>query len=117
MATPAWKLESNQRSVQRRVNFIRDYKESRGCTDCGLRYPHFVLEFDHVPERGKKSHKLDPTRFGMDRLMMEIAKCDVVCGNCHNIRTWQRSQGPMPMPPEQGGEGMLPPGVDSPPMM
>jgi len=25
------------------------------CVDCGMRYPHYVMQFDHVPEKGRKS--------------------------------------------------------------
>ena len=28
-----------------------------------------------------------------DVLLAEMAKCDLVCANCHRIRTWQRRKG------------------------
>jgi hypothetical protein len=57
------------------------------CVDCGERNP-IVLEFDHV--RGTKLNELARLlgyRAGPDRLMEEIAKCDVRCVNCHRRRT------------------------------
>jgi hypothetical protein len=58
--------------------------------DCGEKDVR-VLEFDHV--RGKKGFDIGNWRcFGMLRLLEEIAKCDVVCANCHLIRGWQRRQ-------------------------
>ena len=30
-------------------------------------------------------------RFGKEKLLAEIAKCDVVCCLCHRIRTWNRA--------------------------
>lgn len=67
---------------------IQSYKERMGCIDCENDYPHFVLEFDHLPEFkkfGQVSHILK--KYGADKAWEEIAKCDVVCSNCHKIRT------------------------------
>ena len=96
MAINQAKLESNLKVQEKKRVYIREFKEQRGCHDCGQKFPHYVLEFDHVPERGVKSHKIDPTKYGWDKLHNEMAKCDVVCDNCHNIRTWRRYQGQPP---------------------
>lgn len=67
---------------------IQAYKERMGCIDCAEDYPHFVLEFDHLPEFkkfGQVSHILK--KYGPDKAWEEIAKCDVVCSNCHKLRT------------------------------
>ena len=41
--------------ARKKINAIfRKIKEDRGCMDCKLSFPHYVLEFDHVPERGEK---------------------------------------------------------------
>ena len=60
------------------------------CVDCGEDDP-VVLEFDHV--RGEKlgdvSSLLDRHAF-TPTIEAEIAKCDVVCANCHRRRTAQR---------------------------
>ncbi len=60
--------------------------------DCHETKPFYCLDFDHV--RGRKEFELrragdDVTN--MDRIMEEIAKCDVVCKNCHAIRTFMRN--------------------------
>jgi hypothetical protein len=61
------------------------------CVDCGQRYPVAVMEFDHVPERGPKlSNIAGPGYKTVSRVLAEIAKCDVVCANCHRIRTEER---------------------------
>lgn len=63
------------------------------CTDCHQRYPYYVMDFDHV--RGEKHHTLaHMSRKGMnwtlDVINDEIAKCEVVCSNCHRARTYHR---------------------------
>jgi hypothetical protein len=61
------------------------------CADCGLRYPSYVMQFDHV--RGVKEFDVatfTATNRPLSHLHREIAKCEVVCGNCHAIRTHRR---------------------------
>ena len=60
------------------------------CADCGVTYPYYVMDFDHVS--GDKEMIVSKlVNFGATgRLMEEIAKCEVVCANCHRVRTWRR---------------------------
>mgnify|MGYP001156516027 CR=1 FL=1 len=75
-----------------RLEYIRSLKE-RPCTDCGQSYPHWIMEFDHC--RGEKKFCVGDGYYRLaspDVLEAEIAKCDVVCANCHRDRTWRRQQ-------------------------
>lgn len=68
--------------------FIRNLKEGRPCTDCQVIYPHFVMDFDHV--RGDKLFNIAEAanrRLSNNKILQEIAKCELVCANCHRIRT------------------------------
>lgn len=61
------------------------------CTDCGKKYPYYVMDFDHV--RGKKVLEIPhmvARQAPRERILKEIKKCDVVCANCHRIRTHAR---------------------------
>lgn len=62
------------------------------CADCGVRYPAYVMDFDHV--RGKKRDNIGLMKAyaGNATLLAEIAKCDVVCANCHRVRSHRRRQ-------------------------
>jgi hypothetical protein len=75
------------------------WKTNTPCADCGITYPYWVMQLDHVPERGAKSFTVSLTyTSGRERrvlctreqLFEEIAKCDVVCANCHAERTHSR---------------------------
>lgn len=69
------------------------YKEDHGCFDCKNKFPHYVLEFDHKPEFKKLDGVYRVLRnHGEQMAWSEVAKCDVVCANCHKIRTYQREQ-------------------------
>ncbi len=73
--------------------WLRSFLETSKCTDCRTTDVR-VLEFDHV--RGKKEmeiSRLVNDGYSSKRLYREIAKCDVVCANCHRIRTYARSGG------------------------
>lgn len=60
-----------------------------GCIDCRVEFRHWVLQFDHV--RGRKlGNVCDMLIQPEEQLRKEIAKCDVVCANCHADRTYQR---------------------------
>lgn len=66
------------------------------CMDCRVQYPSPVMEFDHRPGV-VKLFTIGPSaaHVTMAALEAEIAKCDVVCANCHRIRTWTRAGYPL----------------------
>ncbi len=61
------------------------------CFDCGGTFPFFVMQFDHRDSREKRYVvSMMVGRAGRDTILAEVAKCDVVCANCHRERTYQR---------------------------
>lgn len=82
----------NQSLTRKRKSlFVIAYKNAHPCADCGGEFPHYVKDFDHV--RGEKLFELarGKWRYSFDLLQVEMEKCDVVCANCHRIRTWDRA--------------------------
>lgn len=73
------------------LKYVRDLKTSTPCMDCAKHYVYYAMQFDHV--RGVKIDKINrmvyTSSFAM--ILAEIAKCDIVCANCHHIRTYLRS--------------------------
>ena len=60
------------------------------CKDCGDTFPPYCMDFDHVT--GTKTANISEMKsYSMDRILDEVAKCDIVCSNCHRIRTYQRN--------------------------
>ena len=50
-----------------------------------------MLEFDHRPEHKKLDNVYRVLKkYGLEKAMEEIKKCDVVCANCHKHRTYHR---------------------------
>jgi hypothetical protein len=68
--------------------YVRSVKEGAPCTDCRESYPYYVMQFDHIPGRGEKKFEVAvPTTRSRKSIDAEIAKCEIVCANCHMERT------------------------------
>lgn len=64
--------------------------KARPCADCGGRFPPCAMDFDHRPGETKAFNVASITTGTRDKILSEIAKCDLVCSNCHRIRTYNR---------------------------
>lgn len=65
--------------------------KSNACLDCHQTYHPYVMDFDHV--RGVKKFNIAAiSNISSEKALRdEIAKCDVVCSNCHRMRTLMRN--------------------------
>ena len=82
----------NERNRRRREQFRKVVLEAkdRPCADCGIKYPPFVMDFDHVT--GSKKFNISVatnSASSLKSLLAEIDKCEVVCSNCHRFRTFR----------------------------
>lgn len=68
--------------------YINKYKLKLGCTDCGYSKHPAALDFDHLPEFKKELNVCNSK--SIKQAKEEIKKCEVVCSNCHRIRTYNR---------------------------
>lgn len=68
---------------------LAEFKQAP-CLDCGLEYHHRSMEFDHRPGETKLSNVSKMRDSPNEALLEEIAKCDLVCANCHQVRTYDR---------------------------
>lgn len=70
---------------------VRDLKDVP-CADCGLRFDPVCMDFDHLPGQPKVKSiaRMVQSRVAWEKIEAEIAKCEVVCSNCHRLRTRDR---------------------------
>lgn len=69
------------------TDYIKDYLSNNPCVDCKESDP-IVLEFDHIDRSTKiKAVSLLRKTASLDKVKLEIAKCEVRCANCHRRRT------------------------------
>jgi hypothetical protein len=92
----------HRRTRQRRLEQKRRYHEElvvwhsllkdAPCADCGGRFHHAAMSWDHCEPEAKLfdvSSMVSKTH-SKRKILEEIAKCDLVCANCHAVRTFRR---------------------------
>jgi len=80
----AWKISYRERNRQ----YIRDLKATTPCADCGVIYPYYVMQFDHVlGDKRANVADLAHASVSLEVLQAEVDKCELVCANCHAERT------------------------------
>lgn len=87
------KAANRKRAARYRVagrEYITRAKFGRPCADCRSSFPPICMDFDHV--RGKKIRDIcHMTNLPIKSIQKEIDKCDLVCANCHRLRTQYRA--------------------------
>jgi 5-methylcytosine-specific restriction endonuclease McrA len=66
--------------------FILEYFETHPCVDCPESDP-IVLDFDHRENKEFDISVYLRSGGSLKKLVLEIAKCDVRCANCHRRKT------------------------------
>ena len=78
------------------ADIVTSIKTASGCTMCGWNVHPAGLHFDHIDpatkyrtRKGKLVHLADMVHDGyaLSTIMAEIAKCRVLCANCHAVHT------------------------------
>ncbi|MBP9816562.1 MAG: hypothetical protein KBD05_00860 [Candidatus Pacebacteria bacterium] len=83
-----------KRNKQRVTEFIDTYKRKQSCVDCGFLGKEFpyVLDFDHLNKGSVKKFTIGSWSravLSVEAIEREIEKCELVCANCHRIRTFK----------------------------
>ena len=71
-------------------DYVQKYKESQPCRDCGVVYPPWIMDFDHTHSKLANVSQMASKGYTLEQVQKEIAKCELVCANCHRTRTHQR---------------------------
>lgn len=83
-----YKRRANLLKIHERRQYLLSLR-NKPCVDCGGTFHPVAMDFDHV--KGDKVLSVSRmVSFNKQRLDAEIAKCDVICSNCHRIRTYKR---------------------------
>lgn len=70
---------------------IRELKQGP-CKDCNESFPPCAMDFDHVDGKSIQVSEMIRMKSSLDAIQREIAKCELVCSNCHRIRTKNRRE-------------------------
>ena len=85
------RIEKNNRRSMLKQRLV-EIKEKSICQDCKKRYPHYVMDFDHVSGEKVGNVSRMMRSHSWEDVLKEVEKCELVCSNCHRERTWQRLQ-------------------------
>lgn len=72
------------------IKHIQEVKAATPCADCGENYPYWMKQFDHLGDNVFNISSYRQHRMSLEQVKKEIAKCDIVCANCHANRTHMR---------------------------
>lgn len=89
----AKRLAQNYERKQRMYELYQEIKANLRCSDCGEAHPA-TLHFHHKDPRDKEFNIADFVRSGksIEALEREMAKCIVLCANCHAKRHYEQSK-------------------------
>lgn len=85
---------SQQKERRRELReWISGIKSATPCADCGGNFHGAAMTYDHLPGHEKRGDISNLIAGGYRSVLItEMAKCDVVCANCHAIRTYRRRE-------------------------
>jgi hypothetical protein len=82
------RLYKKNKEKREQIRELIRTRKSVPCMDCNNQYPYYVMDFDHRDPKEKSFTIASMTnKSNVELVMKEIEKCDVVCANCHRIRT------------------------------
>ncbi len=69
--------------------------KSRPCVDCGGRFEICCMDFDHKDGTAKEYNvgSMFAHHYSRELIEKELVKCELVCSNCHRVRTRNRRTG------------------------
>lgn len=93
-----YSIDKEYRDSGPKAKMMREWMnelKSKPCSDCGNRFPICCMDFDHR-DGTKKSYNIGSMfahHYSKALIDAELSKCDLVCSNCHRIRTRKRRTG------------------------
>ena len=78
---------SYKKSFLRGKKYVDEFKLKKGCACCGYKEHASALDFDHLDPSKKTMSVSRMIALNFERLKAEINKCQVLCANCHRIKT------------------------------
>lgn len=77
-------IERNKKRHAANRDWCRSLK-SNPCSRCGGTFPPVCMDWHHRDPNTKLFELSAAPRHGRKKVLEEIAKCDLVCANCHRI--------------------------------
>lgn len=88
-----------QKDFDRRAEikaYVDELKKSP-CADCGQCFPPVCMDFDHVGPKQRGIAHMVSGAYRLSLIIEELKNCELVCANCHRIRTASRKENLAPI--------------------
>lgn len=84
--------KGNHKRIKEDLRIWHQELKDKPCVDCNNRYHHAAMHYDHIPGHTKRDDISSMVAYGLGKvtILAEIAKCELVCANCHAVRTFKR---------------------------
>jgi 5-methylcytosine-specific restriction endonuclease McrA len=79
--------QAAKNTQKRNVAIIQEEKLRKGCARCGYVEHAAALDFDHLDSKTKVRDISKMHTVSIQKLKLEMNKCQVLCANCHRIKT------------------------------
>ena len=80
-----------RRRAAQKLAVLSAWKTAAGCADCGYSAHPEALDFDHVADNKVMGvSRMVSSHMRLEDILAEAEKCEVVCANCHRVRTAER---------------------------
>lgn len=88
-------VEKSASAAQRKrdlQDWYRTLKTGKACAICGGIFQPVCMDYDHLPGHRKFMEVSKMVRLGYEKekILAEIAKCQLLCANCHRLLTHER---------------------------
>ena len=84
--------DSKKKSRRKVLGVVANLKRG-SCVDCGGKFHPCAMQFDHIGDDKVAAIGRLKRSKGLDAVLEEIKKCELVCGNCHAVRSFKRALG------------------------
>lgn len=70
----------------KRYKILDRFKRIKGCNNCGFNNAD-ALQFDHLRDKIANVTTMVAQTAPWKRIKNEVSKCQILCANCHQIKT------------------------------
>lgn len=85
-------VKANRERYRNEVDDYLDSVKTKPCADCNKVFHPWIMEFDHVDDNKVTGvAQLRRLKATLESIKREVAKCQLVCANCHRARTFGRA--------------------------
>lgn len=81
-------IQKARRNNNKTVELIRELKRGKPCENCGHVGHPAAMHWHHIDSEQKEFNISEARYVGRARILKEVAKCKLLCADCHAELTW-----------------------------